>query len=142
MENEIHEQVEKYILSFYEDNPFMQYLHMEVLHLAEGKARLGLQVVHEHTNVYKIAHGGVLMSLADTAMGASCLTCNKRVVTLDCNMNYMRAVPVGTHIRAKGHIIHNGSRTMVCDCGVMDDDGNVYMRTRGTFFVKSKFIED
>ena len=135
--------IKKYILDFfYTDNPFVQNLQIRLAAIEPGSVTLEMDVVRDHTNVYGIAHGGATMTMADTAMGASCLTCNKRVVTLDCNMNYMRAVPVGTHIRAKGHIIHNGSRTMVCDCDVMDDDGNVYMRTRGTFFVKSKFIED
>ena len=118
----------------------MQYLHMEVLHLAEGKARLGLQVVHEHTNVYKIAHGGVLMSLADTAMGAACLSCRKRVVTLDFHMNFIKAVPTGQTVVARGTVIHNGARTMVCTAELVDEAGMLFARADGTFFVTGHFI--
>ena len=134
--------VQQHLLSFYDENPFVQYLHMAVSAIAAGQVELRLQIAQEFTNVYKIAHGGVLMSVADTAMGAACLSLGKKVVTLDFGMNFLQAVPAGAEMTARGRVIHNGSRTMVCDCDVMDDDGNVYMRTRGTFFVKSKFIED
>ena len=134
--------VQQHLLSFYDENPFVQYLHMAVSAIAAGQVELRLQIAQEFTNVYKIAHGGVLMSVADTAMGAACLSLGKKVVTLDFGMNFLQAVPAGAEMTARGRVIHNGSRTMVCDCDVMDDDGNVYMRTRWTFFVKSKFIED
>ena len=35
---------------------------------------MSLTILHEHTNVYGIAHGGVIMTLCDTAMGAACLS--------------------------------------------------------------------
>ena len=135
MEQEIQEDVEKYILSFYDDNPFVQYLHMDILNIGSGEVRLALQVVHEHTNVYKIAHGGVLMSMGDTAMGAACLSCRKRVVTLDFHMNFIRAVPTGQQVIARGRVVHNGSRTMVCECDLLDEAGQVFAKSGGTFFV-------
>ncbi len=139
MEQEIQEDVEKYILSFYDDNPFVQYLHMDILNIGSGEVRLALQVVHEHTNVYKIAHGGVLMSMGDTAMGAACLSCRKRVVTLDFHMNFIRAVPTGQQVIARGRVVHNGSRTMVCECDLLDEAGQVFAKSGGTFFVTGHF---
>ena len=139
MEQEIQEDVEKYILSFYDDNPFVQYLHMDILNIGSGEVRLALQVVHEHTNVYKIAHGGVLMSMGDTAMGAACLSCRKRVVTLDFHMNFICAVPTGQQVIARGRVVHNGSRTMVCECDLLDEAGQVFAKSGGTFFVTGHF---
>ena len=139
MEQEIQEDVEQYILSFYDDNPFVQYLHMDILNIGSGEVRLALQVVHEHTNVYKIAHGGVLMSMGDTAMGAACLSCRKRVVTLDFHMNFIRAVPTGQQVIARGRVVHNGSRTMVCECDLLDEAGQVFAKSGGTFFVTGHF---
>ena len=139
MEQEIQEDVEKYSLSFYDDNPFVQYLHMDILNIGSGEVRLALQVVHEHTNVYKIAHGGVLMSMGDTAMGAACLSCRKRVVTLDFHMNFIRAVPTGQQVIARGRVVHNGSRTMVCECDLLDEAGQVFAKSGGTFFVTGHF---
>ena len=135
------EQVKAYIRSFYQDNPFVQYLHIDVTSIEADHVVLDIDIVHNHTNVYKIAHGGVLMSLADTAMGAACLSRNKRVVTLDCSMNFLRAVPVGKHVRAIGRVQHDGLRTMVCTAEVRDAEGQVFALAHGTFFVTKKLVD-
>jgi len=133
--------VENLLLSFYQDNPFVQYLGIKVESVEFGKVQLSMQIKHEYTNVYKIAHGGALMSVADTAMGAACLSVNKKVVTLDFNMNLMKAVPENQLIYAVGRILHNGARTIVAECEIIDEAGNLYGKARGTFFVNEKFVE-
>ena len=131
--------VQQHLLSFYDENPFVQYLHMAVSAIAAGQVELRLQIAQEFTNVYKIAHGGVLMSMGDTAMGAACLSCRKRVVTLDFHMNFIRAVPTGQQVIARGRVVHNGSRTMVCECDLLDEAGQVFAKSGGTFFVTGHF---
>ena len=141
-DKKIYEAVKKHILSFYQENPFVQYLGMDVVSIVSGEVKLALQVKHEHTNMYKIAHGGALMSLADTAMGAACLSRNKKVVTLDFNMNLMKAVPENQSVYAVGKILHDGSRTLVAECDIVDAAAKLYGRARGTFFVLEKFVEE
>ena len=94
-EQKVAEETKKCMITFYHDNPFLQYLHIDVTSIEWGRVRLDMDVKHEHTNVYGIVHGGVTMTMADTAMGAACLACNKRVVTLDCTLNFIRAIPEG-----------------------------------------------
>jgi acyl-CoA thioesterase len=131
--------VQQHLLSFYDENPFVQYLHMAVSAIAAGQVELRLQIAQEFTNVYKVAHGGVLMSAADTAMGAACLSLGKKVVTLDFGMNFLQAVPAGAEMTARGRVIHNGSRTMVCECDLLAADGQLFGRAHGTFFVIGRF---
>ena len=133
--------VENLLLSFYQDNPFVQYLGIKLESVEFGKVQHSMQIKHECTNVYKIAHGGALMSVADTAMGAVCLSVNKKVVTLAFNMNLMKAVPEDQLIYAVGRILHNGARTIVAECEIIDEAGNLYGKARGTFFVNEKFVE-
>lgn len=141
MEKQMLVQVKQQIYTFYEDNPFVQYLDIRVKKIEKGRIALEFAVKHEFTNVYKIAHGGALMSLADTAMGAACLSCNKKVVTLDFNMNLLKAVPEGSVVQAIGTVVHDGARTMVCECDLMNEAGQVLTKSRGTFFVLEKFVK-
>lgn len=134
--------VQQHLLSFYDENPFVQYLHIEVASIEAGRVQLDMKVIHEHTNVYKIAHGGVLMTMADTAMGAACLSCGKKVVTLDFGMNFLRAVPEGSAVIARGRVIHDGSRTMVGECDLLAEDGHLFGRAHGTFFVIGSFLSE
>ena len=52
------------IINFYHQNPFTEYIQAKVIPTAGGGVRLELTVEAEHTNLYGIVHGGVLMTLA------------------------------------------------------------------------------
>ena len=61
-------------------------------------------------------YGGVLYSMADSAMEAACAVHGKAVLTLDLGMNYLRPAFADTVIRAEAKIIHNGRTPMVALC--------------------------
>lgn len=134
------EREKQWILSFYDDNPYVKHLRMKVEEIKSGSATISMVVAPDtHTNVYHVAHGGALMSAGDTAMGAACLTLHKKVVTLEMNINCVKAVPENIKIFAASHILHDGARTLVAECDITDDAGNLYAKLRGTFFVIEKF---
>lgn len=141
-DEKLYDAVRKFIKTFYKDNPFVQYLKIDVTSIERDHVRLDADIVHMHTNVYGIAHGGVIMTMADTAMGAVCLAHSKRVVTLGCNVNFIKAVPQGMHVHAIGRVLHDGSRTMVCESEVRDADGTLYAKAQGTFFVLKKILTE
>ncbi len=132
-------EIDEFIENFYDKNPFARLMEMEILKLSEGEARLELSIRKDLTNVYEIAHGGALMSLGDMAMGAACLTYGKKVVTLEYSMNFIHSVAVGTKVQAVGKVIHNGSKTMVAECDLLDGEGKLLGRAHGTFFVVGSF---
>ena len=130
------------ILRFYHQNPFIEYLHVDVVPTADGGVHMELSVEPEHTNLYGIIHGGVLMTLADTAAGAACLALNKKVVTIDLGMEFMHSVPLTTRIIATGRVLHDGRRTMTCESEIRDADGKLYAKGHGTFYVLGLFHEE
>ena len=120
----------------YEKNSFVNLLHMQIVAAREGEIELSMPIQAEiHTNLYGVAHGGSLASLADTAMGIACATFGKRVVTLEMNINFLRGVPIQPAIR----VIHNGSRTIVTECDIYDEENQLMAKARGTFFVIGRF---
>ena len=138
--SEFPEHVKKLMLSFYEDNPFVKQLRIELKKAQVGRVEMLMPIDSDfHTNVYKIAHGGALMSLADTAMGATCLTLNKKVVTLDFNINCIKGAPSNYSVLAIGQVIHNGASTIVVEADIIGENGELYAKARGTFFVIEKF---
>jgi acyl-CoA thioesterase len=124
----------------YERNVFVRLLKMEITAIDVGRTEITMPVDPEiHTNLYGNAHGGALASLADTAMGVACATLGKRVVTLDFNMNFLRGVSIQPAIKAIATVIHNGSRTMVIECDLVDQGDDLVAKARGTFFTIGKF---
>ena len=130
------------IIRFYHLNPFIEYLHASVVPKPDGTVELRLAIEPEHTNLYNIVHGGVLMTLADTAMGAAALARNKKVVTMSLSMDFMHAVPLAKTIIAPGICLHDGKHAMTLESEIKDEDGKLYAKGHGTFYVLGKFLED
>lgn len=142
MEKRTTQKALKCMRTFYQDNPFLELLEIKLVEAEYGRVRLAVDIRNKHTNVYGIAHGGVSMTLADTAAGAACLSCNKRVVTLNCTLSYIKPIENECHIYADGIVVHNGNNTMVCDSEVYNEKGELCVRLHGTFFVLKEYTED
>jgi 1,4-dihydroxy-2-naphthoyl-CoA hydrolase len=126
----------------YNRNPFIKLLDMEIVLMGKGSATLSMPVVlGKHTNIYQIAHGGAIASLADTAMGFACGTLNHKVVTAEMNINLMRAAKPGGLIYAHAKVIHHGKRTLVVEAEVVNEEDKLLAKSRGTFFVVGQFLE-
>lgn len=72
-----------------------------------GDARFGFLVEAKHLNFADIVHGGMLMTLADQAMGMTGLraTGNKPHATIELNMQFVGAVRVGEFVEAHCEIV-------------------------------------
>lgn len=129
--------LEDFINNFYDDNPFVRLMGIKIdsIDTDNGSLEIHLDLQPEHTNVYQIAHGGVLMTMADMAMGGSCLAVGKKVVTLDMNINIIRPIVVGESVWAKGSIVHNGRSTVVAEVELKNSQGQLSAKARGTFYV-------
>lgn len=134
-------ELQRQIVRFYHNNTFLEYIHGQIVPLEDGQVRLELLVDEPHMNLYGIAHGGVLMTMADTAMGAACLVHNKKVVTISLSMEFMHAVPLTQRILTSATVLHNGTRTMTCECGILSEEGKLFAKAHATFYVIGKFID-
>ena len=132
--------MQQYLRKIYSQNSFVNLLEMTLAHVEPGNAELTMPVnPTKHTNLYNVAHGGALASLADTAMGVACASLGRRVVTLELNMNFIKAPDSGTVIRACGRVLHNGGHTLVVECDVLGEIEVLLGKARGTFYVVGKF---
>ena len=130
------------LVTIYDQNPYVNLLDIRITKLDEGQAELSMPVTTDkHTNLYHVAHGGALASLADTVMGMACGTTGKQVVTLEMNINFIKSAVPQAEIKAMGRIIHNGKSTMIAEGEIVDSFNNLIAKTRGTFFVTGKFSE-
>jgi len=81
-----------------------------------------------------VLHGGVLMTLADTA-GAVCaflnLPAGGRTVTIESKTNFFGAVREG-EVRARSRPLHRGRTTIVVETDLHDSSGRHIARTTQT----------
>ena len=132
--------LKEYFQETYRDNSYVKLLEMKLVHIEPGMAQLTMPInPAKHTNLYHVAHGGAMASVADTVMGVACGSLGRRVVTLEINMNFIKAAESGTMVSAIGRVIHNGRNTLVVEGEVLAQDETLLLKARGTFYVVGKF---
>lgn len=84
-----------------------------------------------------VVHGGVLMGLADSAMGLTVtglLGEGKAGTNTDLQMRFLRPTKHG-RITATARVVRKGRRTLVLECDVVDEAGRLVARASSTFLV-------
>ena len=122
-------------------SPFLAQLGVSLAERSEGHAVLELTVAESHLRTRGIAHGGVIASLLDTAMGVAVSTKVPKgcfPVTAQLNVNFIRPAWNGEKLRILGDVRHSGRTTAVA-VGEIRTNADVLVATSsGTF----SFVND
>ena len=113
---------------------FIEHNHFQIVEVQNGqKAILKVALVEETLNPYKFAHGGLIFSLGDTAMGVVARSTGKKAVTLNCSIHYLRPT-VGNELTAIAEMIKDGKKTCYLRCNFYDDDNKLTATMDGNYF--------
>ncbi len=121
----------------FKENPALDLLGVTDMYMKEnGEAIVVLPLEKKHTNVHGITHGGIYVTLLDTAMGIAChQTTHASCVTLGITTSFIANCPPGTECTTVGRVVHAGRRIMVSEGEVFDSTGKLMAKGQGTFFV-------
>lgn len=98
-------------------------------------------VADQHANLLGVVHGGVLMSLADTAMGSACANLGSLPTTIDMNINFLKSIKAAGSVWAVANVLHHGSHTMVAEAELYGPGKELAAKARGTFFIMGELDE-
>lgn len=99
---------------------------------AEGE----LTVQPSSMNPRGIVHGGALFALMDNVAGVAAASSGRACVTLNCTMNYIKAVKPGTKkILCQTSKVKSGRTIAVFNSVLTDDDGSVIASGTYTYFL-------
>jgi acyl-CoA thioesterase len=108
-----------------EKNPFSKLLGMKIIELDEDHSVGILPVTDKLLNPHGMLHGGAYYTLADTAAGVLSRTNNKKNVTLEGKLNFIKGVCSGVTIKALAKRLHKGNKTGVFTVMIYDEDENL-----------------
>jgi uncharacterized protein (TIGR00369 family) len=114
------------------------WLGLKLVEAAEGTAIVDMTPSEDMANQSGFVHGGMISTLADSAMGRSLRTLTPgvtRAMSFDLKLNFVNAAKIGESLRATGHVIHAGRRTIVTECRIEDKDGRLVATASATFAV-------
>lgn len=115
--------------------PFQDLVHMNVSIGDDGEATATVEAGEEHLNRHGTVHGGLLATLADTAMAAALVSAShgdRAPVTVSMTVTYLEAAPTGT-LTAVGRVRRLGGRLTITEADLRSADGTVVATALGTF---------
>jgi uncharacterized protein (TIGR00369 family) len=114
--------------------PFIELLGLQ-RDTSEGRARVWLDLKREHQNSWKAAHGGVLMTMLDSAMSLAARLhihgAPGGILTVEMNAKFINP-GMGPRLIAEGKVIGGGPSTLFCEAEVRDEAGTLVAKGMGT----------
>jgi acyl-CoA thioesterase len=93
-------------------------LGMEIVDIGPGQATLTMIVQPHMVNGQRIAHGGFIFTLADSAFAFACNTHNERTVAAQGNITFIKPGQLGDRLVATAREISRNGRSGIYDVRV------------------------
>lgn len=117
--------------------PFLAHLGVVPEFAEGGRSRISLEMRPEYENSFQIAHGGVIMTLLDFAMGAAARSTTNQALgamTVDMNVCFLR--PSLGRIVVEGSVLKAGKTINYCEAVVLNEAGEITAKSSGTFMLR------
>jgi len=114
--------------------PFVDHLGVELLEKAEGRVRIAFSPRPEHLNSWNGIHGGVVMTLLDTALGSASRALDAACVgatTVELKTNFLAAAR--GPVTGEGRAQRAGRSLIYAEGEIRDAAGTLLAKASGTF---------
>ncbi|KAF0863421.1 PaaI family thioesterase [Pseudomonas sp. LD120] len=117
---------------------FAAQLGLSLREYQQSQTVIAITVAPHHLNQAGNLHGGVIASIADTAMGMSGTWHSdpaqwRLALTLSLNINYMASTPPDTEVRAVARTRGGGAKIFMASCDLLDADDRLLASAEGVF---------
>src|ERR1700731_3357449 len=102
-----------------------QGLGMEIVDVRSGEATLTMTIQPHMVNGQRIAHGGFIFLLADSAFAFACNSHNQRAVAAQCDIAFIRPGKLGDRLVATAREISRSGRSGIYDVRVSVGDSGM-----------------
>lgn len=114
--------------------PFLDLCGIERDYPARGQCRAWVEVRRETSNSMGMAHGGLVMTLMDAAMGGAARDVQEgetTVVTIDMQTTFL--APARGRVEALARVIRSSRSFVFAECSVTDASGGLVAKASGLF---------
>ena len=122
----------------YDAFPLQSFLDFDVRDGPDGTVVAFLEVDDRHLNPNGIVHGGVVFTLADTAMGRATMAVlgdGQICASIEVSVRYLRPIP-GGRLVATASVLRAGRRIVHLECSItVDGDDRPVAVLQGSFAV-------
>ena len=119
------------------DNGFMSYNGLYIVEAKENYVKIGVDITEKSLNPFGIVHGGLIYTLADSAMGIALATTGKSGVTLNSTIDYLTPGK-GKKLFADTEIVKDGKSIVVFRVNIKDENDTLVSVASGTYYIINK----
>lgn len=105
------------------EDTFSQRIGVKLIELLPGFARATLTITEETINIYQMAHGGAIFSIADQACEAAGNSFGEPAVALQQNIHFLAAGKSGDLLEATAKVTHRSNRIGLIEFEVRNQEG-------------------
>jgi len=113
---------------------FSRWLGLEVIELAVGRCRCRMEVRDEMVNGFGVAHGGIVFSLADSALAFASNTQGRIALSIENAISYPASVRPGDRLTALATEESATNRLAFYEVRVTNQQDQVVALFRGTVY--------
>lgn len=114
--------------------PFLDHCEIERVEVTSQHAVFAVNAVAPLTNSRDAAHGGLLMTILDVALGQAVLGATEGATsfaTIQMNTDFIK--PGHGHLRAEARVLRTGRRLAFAEGEVRDAEGDLIAKASGVF---------
>lgn len=107
------------------NDTFARLIQMKIVEIQPGFARSILSITDQMVNIYQMAHGGAIFSVADQACEAAGNSFGKPAVALQHNIHFLAAGKCGDILEATAKVINRSNRIGLIAFEVRNQEGRL-----------------
>ena len=129
------------VSDMFDNDAFSQWLGIETLVVKSGYCELKMVVRPEMLNGFKIAHGGITYSFADSALAFASNSQGQKAVSIETSISHLKAVYADDILIAKVVEKSLQNRIAIYEVNVFNQSDEMVALFRGTVYRKSESWE-
>src|SRR5512137_114427 len=120
------------------EDTFSRRIGVKLVELLQGFARTTLPITEETVNIYQMAHGGAIFSIADQACEAAGNSFGVPAVALQQNIHFLAASKSGDLLEATAKVSHRSKRIGLIEFEVRNQEGLLVAIGQQVIYVKKR----
>ena len=122
----------------YDNDPFSQWLGIEIIEIGPGNCKLSMTVRKEMCNGFNMAHGGISYSLADSALAFASNSYGPKAVSIETSVSHVTPVYTGDILTAETQELSQRKKISIFQIAVTNQNNETVALFKGTVYKTSK----
>ena len=128
------------IQNFFRNDRFAEYVGIELLEVAPGRARARLEIDDRHLNAVGVAHGAAIFSLADLVFAVASNSHGTVALGVNVSVSFMKAARRGI-LTAEAEEVSINPKLATYLIRVLDEEENLIALFQGTVYRKRDSLD-